>query len=161
MDSFIIAFVRAKASTAPVSSPTVGGLSAPSAGDAAAGVDGGIMAHVLMAGGTISSFMMQRAAKIGDLFANALGDAFQTDRQYFELFAVNGETDQSLLLLQSIEEYCVRHPLPKAPAFDSATFRTCIVELRQIWYMPLNCKAMPLPLLQSCVYHAHLEFIYV
>ena len=105
--------------------------------------------------------MMQRAAKIGDLFANALGDAFQTDRQYFELFAVNGETDHSLMLLQSIEEYCVRHPLPKAPAFDSATFRTCIVELRQIWYMPLNCMAMPLPLLQSCVYHAHLEFIYV
>jgi hypothetical protein len=36
-----------------------------------------------------------------------------------------------LLLDQSLEEYCVRNPLPKSSGFEVG-FRTCIVELVQV-----------------------------
>lgn len=161
MDSFIVAFVLAKASTSALSSATAGGMPAPPADAAGGGVAGanGILSHVLMPGGVTMSFMMQRSAKIGDVFASVLGQAYETDRQYFELVGVSSDTG-SLLLHQSLEDFCVRNPLPKASAFD-VSFRTCIMELRQIWYMPLSVAAMPPPLLQACCYHAHLDFIAV
>ena len=52
----------------------------------------------------------------------------------------------------------MRNPLRKSVAFD-VSFRTCIMELRQAWFMPLSLKKMPPPVLQSCCYQAHLDFL--
>lgn len=134
-----------------------------------------------MAGGVVMSFMMKRTAKVGDLYVSALaGSSATADKQFFELRGMNAPSDASALLLeQSLEEFCVRNPLPKS-SIDSGSFRlfvilptlprrsvallnivarTCIVELVQLWFMPLATKSMHMNVLQSCVLQAHLDFI--
>jgi len=89
-----------------------------------AGGEAGILSHVLMAGGVVMSFMMKRTAKVSDLFVSALAESSATpDKQYFELRGMNAPSDASALLLeQSLEEFCVRNPLPKS-SNDSGSFR--------------------------------------
>jgi hypothetical protein len=186
MDAFIVCFVHAKASVTPLSEPAVGGLFAapvrssisssgrssslratsaeaaatPSGGGASSASEKGVLAHVLMAGGVLMSFMMKRGSKVGDVFVSALGATFHaTDKRCFELVALNSDVDAGgLVLEQSLEEYCVRNPLPKTSAPDGS-FRTCIVELLQVWFMPLSLSTIHPPLLLSCVYQAHFDFI--